>query len=107
MSETPDNGRIPLHDIKDAPSFYANLCLVRTTPEEVILQFGQRNTEDPSHGDAVVTVYTSLWHAKRLASALLESIGTYEAIFGEIPTDPIALLSPEALAKLEGSDDNS
>jgi len=71
-----------------------------------MLHFAQRWPEDPSQGDTVVTVYTSLWHAKRLALTLLQSIEKYEAIFGEIPTDPAARLSPEMIAKLEVSDDN-
>jgi hypothetical protein len=107
VSETPEEQRIPVRGIKGAPSFYANLCLVRTTPEEVILQFGQRNTDDPNQGDAVVTVYTNLWHAKRLAMALLQSIEKYEAIFGELPTDPIAALDPEKLKILGVTDDDN
>lgn len=106
MSETPEEQRTSVHRTEDAPSFYANICLVRTTPEEVILQFGQRITDDPSRGNAVVTIYTNLWHAKRLAKALLESIGKYEAIFGELPTDPIAALGPEVLKQLGVTDDN-
>ncbi len=107
MSETPEVQQIPVHGIKDAPVFYANLCLIRTTPEEVILQFGQRNIDDPSQGDAIVTVYTSLWHAKRLARALLESINKYEAVFGELPTDPIAALDPEKLKTLGVTDEDN
>jgi hypothetical protein len=106
VSESPEAPVTHVHKVKEAPTVYSNICLVRTTPEEVMLHFAQRWPDDPSQGDTVVTVYTNLWHAKRLALTLLQSIEKYEAIFGEIPKDPIALLSPEMIAKLEVPDDN-
>lgn len=102
-----DESTIELRGMEEAPSVYANYCVVRSTPEEVMLHFGQRSINNPTQGNTVITVYTSLWHAKRLAKALLESIGKYEAVFGEIPIDPIAALDPETLKKLGVTDDDS
>ncbi len=101
-----DEPEVQIHKIKEAPSIYSNVCLIRTTPEEVMLHFAQRWTDDPSQGDAVLTVYTNLWHAKRLAYAMLESISKYEAIFGEIPRDRIADIDPDKLKEMGISDDN-
>jgi hypothetical protein len=106
LSDTPDPQEGPLRNIKNTPSIYSNFCLVRTTPEEVMLHFGLRSPEDPTQGDAILTVYTNLWHAKRLASALLESIAKYEAIFGELPKDPTVTLDPKILKELGVSDDH-
>lgn len=106
MSDQPEDQKIPLSQIDKVPTFYANVCLVRSSPEEVILQFGQRDLQDPRIANGVVTVYTNLWHAKRLAHALLDSIEKYEAIFGKLPNDPIAALDPEKLKSLGVTDDD-
>ena len=107
MSELPEKLETRIHGIEGAPSIYSNICLVRTSPEEVMLHFGQRMVGDHTQGNAVLTVYTNLWHAKRLAQALLESIGKYEAIFGEIPADPMTNLDPEKLKEMGVLDDDS
>jgi hypothetical protein len=86
--------------LTEAPTVYANLCNIAATPEEVIFSFGQRDPESLEQGKGIVVVYTSLAHAKRIAGALTEAIARYESLFGEIPADPAARLSPETLAQL-------
>lgn len=54
----------------DVPTFYSNLCGIATSAEEVIFTFAQRDLEDPTHAMAVVRIYTSPGHAKRIADVL-------------------------------------
>lgn len=76
------------------------MCGIQVTPEEVSLNFAQRHMDDPNQGDSVVIVYTSLHHAKRLAYALLQSLKGYEESFGEIQTDMMERLKPEARERI-------
>ncbi len=66
------------------PVVFANVCQVVATPEEVHLLFGMRDVFRPNEGKAVVRVVTTLQHAKRLTTALLNILGQYEAQFGVI-----------------------
>jgi hypothetical protein len=93
----------PKKSVQDSPSelvFYSNIASVSLTPEEAILHFGQRDSEDPNKGEGVAKVYLSLPHAKRLASVLAKGLSRHEEVFGEIIADPEKRLSPEILKKI-------
>lgn len=60
---------------------YANQLLVAHTQEEFILDF---ILATPPAGMVSARVIVSPTHAKRIAAALQENIGKYEARFGEI-----------------------
>ena len=85
----------------DASSAYADVCNVRATQEEFIFQFGQRSVNNPEQADGIINIITSLPHAKRILKVLAGSIERYEAVFGEIPEDPVQNLSPEILDHLK------
>ena len=80
---------------------YANIATASSTAEEFILHFGLRNPDDPNVGIGVAKVYLSLPHAKRLALALAQVVKGYEETFGEIATDPLSRLTPEARSRIE------
>jgi hypothetical protein len=106
LKKSPESGALPIDAPPPTHVVYANVCNVRITPEEVGLYFGQRKFDDPNQGQGVVTVYTNLSHAKRLALVLLRSIKNYEELFGEIPENPLAEISPEMIeALLKRKDD--
>ncbi len=60
---------------------YANQFISTHTPEEFILDF---ILASPPAGVVNARVLVSPAHAKRIATALLENIARYEAVFGEI-----------------------
>lgn len=93
--------RAVVHDNPHQPSVYANMCGVLFGPDEVMLQFAQRDTVKMNEGVSVVKVYTSFPHIKRLAAILVHSIQEHERNFGEIPTDPSERLTPEGKKTLE------
>ena len=98
----PTKGPEPI-EMKDGPGQivgYANLISIITTPEEVILHFGERSMEGPNKGIGIAKIYISLPHAKRLAGALIRTLKNHEEIFGEINADPTKQLTPEALKRL-------
>ncbi len=73
----------------DTPMHYANLALVNTTPEEVILNFGV-NAVPPSPEREVTVeinnrIILSYPSAKRLALTLGNIISRYEELHGVIP----------------------
>jgi hypothetical protein len=94
-SETPqpqeNRGTLRLRQ-ENAKTSYANMTLVTTTPEEVILNFGI-NTMPPNEqreinveiSDRIILNYPS---AKRLAIALGNLIQRYEAARGVINLQP-------------------
>ncbi|MBI3968715.1 MAG: DUF3467 domain-containing protein [Chloroflexi bacterium] len=80
----------------DEPRTYANLCGVLVGPEEAILQFAVRDLADPAIGQGVATIYTSVYHLKRLAVALFTAIEQHERRFGRVETDVKKRLTSEA-----------
>lgn len=85
-------------NIEDSPRqfvCYSNVATVLMTPEEIVLHFGERKSEDFTKGTGLAKIYISLSHGKRLAAALLKSIKLFEEDFGEIPIQPLERLTPE------------
>jgi hypothetical protein len=80
--------------------FYSNVAQVMVTPEELIIHFGLRKSEDPANGVGIAKVYLNHSHAKRLAGALVRVIESFEKDFGKIETDPMVRLAPEARKRL-------
>jgi len=60
---------------------YANQFIATHTPEEFILDF---ILTSPPVGVVNARILVSPAHAKRIATALLENVTRYEAVFGEI-----------------------
>ena len=90
--------------IIDGPSqseAYSNFASISVSNDDVVIHFAQRVSGNPEVGKGVMMVFMGLAHAKRLALALNKSLGEYEKNFGEIITDPIERLSPEARKSLE------
>ena len=79
----------------NAPAFYTNIAGLAMGPEEVILNFGLTNPDNPNEAAEVVRIYMSPGHAKRLAIALQQYITQYESMFGIIVHDPSETLTPE------------
>jgi hypothetical protein len=79
-----------------APLHYANLALVTTTPEEVILNFGVSAVPPTPEHEVVVDINNriilSFSSAKRLALTLGTIISRYEEMHGviQLPTRPAA-----------------
>ena len=64
---------------------YANLVQIAHTKEEFVLDFANVM---PPQGIVNARVYLSPAHAKRLAKALLDNVGRYEAQFSKIDEGP-------------------
>ncbi|OIQ01329.1 MAG: hypothetical protein AUK35_00130 [Zetaproteobacteria bacterium CG2_30_46_52] len=60
---------------------YANQMLVAHTQEEFVLDF---ILATPPAGVVNARILVSPGHAKRIATAMLENVAKYEALFGEI-----------------------
>lgn len=71
---------------------YANQMLVAHTQEEFVLDF---ILATPPAGVVNARVLVSPGHAKRIATAMLENVAKYEALFGEIQR-----VSPQISAKV-------
>ena len=82
---------------------YANIARMHIGPDEVILHFGLRKTDEPNSGVGVAKIYLSTAHAKRLATTLDAGIKRIEGIFGEIVADPVKKLKTEQLQKLQNN----
>jgi hypothetical protein len=80
---------------------YANIVAILVSPDEVLLHFGLRRSDDPNKGIGVAKIYMTSAHAKRLMAALSGSIQKIEEVFGEIVADPVLQLTPEQLQKLQ------
>jgi len=82
----PANPKVEIK-IEDGPDQfvgYANLCRITLTSEEAILHFGARTDADPNKGIGNAKIYLSLPHVKRVSTALLRTIKSYENALGEI-----------------------
>jgi len=72
---------------------YANHFIASHTPEEFILDF---ILTSPPAGVVNARIVVTPGHAKRIATALLENVARYEALFGEITaTTPITKSAQE------------
>ena len=85
----PQASEIVVDDAAALPT-YANFCRVTATPEEILLDFGL-NQQPFGPGRQNVTanqrVVMNLFTAKRLFSAMGQSIQMYEKAFGIIEPD--------------------
>jgi len=71
---------------------YANQMLVAHTQEEFVLDF---ILATPPAGVVNARILVSPGHAKRIATAMLENVAKYEALFGEIQS-----ITPQISAKV-------
>ena len=76
------------------PIFYTNIAGLVVSPEEVAINFGLVNPDNPEEIFNIVRIYMSPGHAKRLALALQRTIDQYEQTFGVLP-DPESFITPE------------
>ncbi len=89
--------------IVDTPGeqvFYANAASMRISPEEIMLQHGLVNHNDPTQSPSIARVYMSPGHAKRLMLMLNETISHYENLFGNIHANPEDLITAEGRKRL-------
>ncbi len=61
---------VTLSEPENMPAYYANLCGIASSAEEVIFTFAQRDIGDPTQAKGIVRVYTSPAHARRIAEVL-------------------------------------
>ena len=83
------------------PIIYTNMCGLQFGPEDVMLQFAIRDTNEPNKGIAVGRVYSNLPNMKRLILLLNNSLKEYEELFGEIPVDVIQHITPTGMLRLK------
>jgi len=81
--------RVRGHELKTS---YANICLLFSTKEEMILDFGiafPSGNREKREADMIVSdrIIMGLPATKRLAIALSQSIQRYENTFGVIPLE--------------------
>lgn len=94
-------------DVLPVPTYYVNQFAIAFWPEEVALSFGRRRMSNGSKGDEILKIYASHATVKRFAHDLLDSIQQYEENFGEIHTEIVDRLTPEAKAKFGFNHDDS
>lgn len=103
QEQQPDDGRTTLHVREhDTKTAYANVCMLSSTAEEMVLNFGlsfpmPQNRERRS-AEMLITnrVIMGLPAAKRLTIALSQAIQRYENTFGviELRRQPPAAPAP-------------
>ncbi|UCG14129.1 MAG: DUF3467 domain-containing protein [Deltaproteobacteria bacterium] len=78
-------------DTVQLKSYYANVCNVTTTREEVVLNFGINHTWERSQQEVEIQltnrIILSPFTAKRLMVLLSSLINEYESRYGEIKLD--------------------
>lgn len=80
--------------------FYTNTAGVQISPEEIVLQFGLINRDNPSQSPSLARVFMSPGHAKRLLFLLNATIVQYESVFGVVAANPEDLITPDGRKKL-------
>ena len=93
-------------DVLPVPTYYVNQFAIAFWPEEAILSFGRKRMSDSGKGDEIFKVFSTHATLKRLAQSLLESIQEYEVNFGEIHTEIVDRLTPEAKTRFGLSHDD-
>ncbi len=80
---------------------YVNIAGVSIGPEEVVIQFGLVNADNPLESPSTTRVYMSPGHAKRLAAAMKMAIDQYEVAFGQIkdPSESLTTAGHEIFNK--------
>lgn len=79
---------------------YSNRTKVSVTPEEAVLEFGQRCLDDPEAVLLSARVFLSLPEAKRVAAILQNLIAEHEKMFGEIVVQTEQRLTPEGAERV-------
>jgi hypothetical protein len=91
-AEQPAPSPQPATEGKGPPPMYANFCRVTCTPEEVVMDFDfQPDTfSKPASGPGKDSRKVTMTHytAKRILSALQQTLKRHEATYGVIETDP-------------------
>lgn len=82
-------------DIRATTStFFANVCSVAHTGEEVVLLFAVKNLDNPTKAEAVAAIYITQYHAKRLVQALQRQLEAFERDLGRIEEELTNRLTP-------------
>ena len=94
QGQQPQGTVLRLHE-RDTKTSYANVCLLSSTREEMILNFGltlPSASPDRREANMLVSdrIIMSVPAAKRLAIALSQAIQRYESAFGVIQLQPPA-----------------
>ncbi len=101
----PQQGAVLRVHERDTKTSYANVCLLSSTREELILNFGltlpaaQRDRRE-AHMLVSDRIIMSLPAAKRLAIALSQAIQRYENAFGVIEVHQAPPRGPEPSAEV-------
>ena len=78
-------------DVSNLQSFYANVCNVSSTREEVVLAFGVNNVWERGQANMQVQMTNRIvlnpYAAKRLATVLNRVVAEYESRFGALKDD--------------------
>ncbi|NOS81525.1 MAG: DUF3467 domain-containing protein [Nitrospira sp.] len=79
-------------DVSKLQNFYANVCNVSSTREEVVLAFGVNNGWERAQANQPVQLTSRIvlnpYAAKRLAGVLNRVLAEYESKFGSLKDDP-------------------
>ncbi len=79
-------------DVSKLQNFYANVCNVSSTREEVVLAFGVNNGWERAQANQPVQLTSRIvlnpYAAKRLAGVLNRVLAEYESKFGPLKDDP-------------------
>ena len=77
-------------DVSGVKAEYVNFCIVKRTPEEVVLDFGL-NSDAIGGGESTIRinqrVVCNYYTAKRLLSALATAVQSHEQVFGQLEMD--------------------
>lgn len=78
-------------DTSNLSTVYTNFCHVTVTPEELILDFGLNTQMGPAPSEPIKLshrVVMNYFTAKRLLTALNQTVGMHERAFGVLELDP-------------------
>ena len=79
-------------DISKLQNYYANVCSVSSTREEVVLAFGVNNGWERAQANQAIQLTSRIvlnpYAAKRLTGVLNRVLAEYESKFGSLKDDP-------------------
>jgi hypothetical protein len=105
MNDPKNNKQIKLHFPKDTQAVYANIAIISSTKNEIILDFAQMLPPDP-RARVQSRVVMSPAHAKMLLNSLQRNIERYEAQHGEIEVNVPPSLAEQLFKGVQSDDDN-
>jgi hypothetical protein len=84
IEEIKGSGTVVLHSGHDEYVGYSNVSRFFINKEELIMQFGIKDPQNPDSAKGTARIYLSLSHAKRTAVVLARLIQQFEKLHGEI-----------------------